>query len=224
MQTIATLGTSVRLIVFQFHVKNASVPKGIPKYLESHKPTARQFEGAGVRIMEPVPDVLSDFIAKSDYQLIDAWQVTEEEDWTRSAVRFVFCRKEYVNEKLRPEFVAQKESLLESFNRLAGKNLWQTMVHVNPFFSHQKRTKKTVLMLDCNSRKPTVKTEVSTGEEVQITVFQGGREKLGRGVFNPGIGLKILLTDKANRLNLVGNDIVLISPTSVQAPTPTLVG
>jgi len=243
VKTIATLGPSVRLVVFQFHVKNASVPEGIPKYSDFHRPTASQFEGSGVRIMEPTPDVLSEFIADSDYQLIDSWYATEEEAWNRSTVRFVFCHKEHLNPAgLRPEFVAQRDDLMKSFNNLAGKNLWKTMVHINPFFVAGKATDETVFMLDCNSRKETTKlVRVETGEyklvpviddeddlfvgkvfvkeavtvmmEEPVIVFQGGREKLGQGIFSPGIGPRVLLTDKANRLKLVGNDVVLMMPT-----------
>ncbi len=245
MKTIATLGPSVRLIVFQYHVKNASIPEGIPKYSDFHKPTASQFEGTGVRVMEPTPDVLSDFVADSSYQLIDAWHATEENDWTRSTVRFVFCHKEHLNPAgLRPEFVAGQDGLLKSFNDLTGKNLWKTMAHINQFFVAGKVTDETVLMLDCNSRKSTVKNvPVETGEselvpttiegedeppmvltpvtvmtEEPVTVFQGGREKLGRGVFNPGIGPKVLLTDKANRLKLIDNEVVLIEPEIAEKP------
>ncbi len=222
MQRIAVLDSSVRLVVFQYHVKNASVPKGIPKYSESHKPTARQFEGTGVRIMEPTPDVLSNFVANSSYQLIDAWHNTDEDNWIRSVVRFVFCHKEHLNPVgLRPDFVSQQDGLMESFNRLSSKNLWQTMIHVNPFFVAGKGTNETVLMLDCNSRKEIVKLvqtnkdkqeEAPIWEEIPVTVFQGGREKLGRGIFAPGIGPRVLLTNKANRLKLVGNEVVLETP------------
>lgn len=238
MRTIATLGPSIRLIVFQFHVKNAIVPEGIPKYSDFHKATANQFEGTGVQVMEPTPDVLSEFVADSGYQLIDAWYATEEEDWSRSVVRFVFCHKEYVNRKLRPDFVAKRDGLLETFKNLTGKNLWKMMIHVNPFFSAEKRTKKTVLMLDCNSRKETTKlVPVETGEfklvpintdeneevfvkepitvmvEESVLVFQGGREKVERGI-GSGIGPKVPLTDKANRLKLVGNEVILVAPES----------
>lgn len=244
MRTIATLGPSVRLVVFQFHVKNGSVPEGIPKYSDFHKAMSSHFEGTGVRVMEPTLDVLSDFVTDSGYHLIDAWYNTEEEDWNRSVVRFVFCRKEYVNRRLRPEFVAQQDGLLGSFKNLAGKNLWKTMVHINPFFSAEKRTKKTVLMLDCNSRKQTTKlVPVETGEfksityydpdfedeepiiekepvtilmEQPVTVFHGGRETPAPGeTFSKGIGPKILLTDKANRLKLNGNEVVLVVPAPV---------
>lgn len=241
MKKIATLSLSVRLVVFQYHVKNASIPEGIPKYSDFHKPTASQFEGTGVQVMGPTPDVLSEFIDNSDYQLIDAWHATEE-DWTRSAVRFVFCHKEYLNPAgLRPEFVTQRDGLLESFNRLAGKNLWQTMAHINPFFVAGKATDETVLVLDCNSRKEATKfIRVETGEfnlvpaktedeeeifvkepvtvmvEEPVIVFQGGREKVERGI-GPGIGPKVLLTDKANRLKLVSNEVVLVAPEPIPA-------
>lgn len=226
MKTIATLGPSVRLIVLQFHVKNASIPEGIPKYSDFHKSTSSQFEGTGVRIMEPTPDVMSNFISDSDYHLIDAWYATEE-DWNRSVIRFVFCYKKYLNPAgLRPEFVARQDGLLNSFNCLTGKNLWKTMVHINPFFVAGKATNESVLVLDCNSRKSIVKLvqtnkdkpeEAPIWEEVSVTVFQGGREKLGRGIFNPGIGPKVLLTDKANQLKLIGNEIVLVAPEPIPA-------
>lgn len=248
MRTIATLGPSVNLIVFQFHVKNASVPEGIPKYSDFHKATASQFEGTGVRIMEPTTDVLSDFISDSGYHLIDAWHASEE-DWTRSVVRFVFCHKEHLNPAgLRPEFVAQRDGLLNSFNCLTGKNLWKTMAHINPFFVAGKATSETVLVLDCNSRKPTVKlVSVETGEyklvpvldeesgetlmmqmpvitmtEELVMVFQGGREKVERGI-GPGIGPQVLLTDKASRLKLIGNEIVLLTPKPIPEPVPAQV-
>lgn len=238
MVKIATLGPSVRLVVFQFHVKNESVPANVPKYSDFHKPTTIQFEGTGVRIMEPTTDVLPDFVSKSDYRLIDAWQAPEEtEVWNRSVVQFVFCHKEHLNlAGLRPEFIAGRDGLLDSFSRLTTKNLWKTMLHSNPFFVAGKSTDERVLVLDCNSRKSTVKlVPVETGEyefvpvsiddeeifvkqpitvmtEEPVMVFQGGRERAEKGVFRPGIGPKILLTDKANRLNLVGNDIVLVFP------------
>ena len=229
---IATLGPSVRLVVFQFHVKNASVPEGIPKYSDFHKKTASQFEGTGVRVMEPTMDVLSDFIADSDYQLIDAWHASEEEDWSQSVVRFVFCHKDHLNPAgLRPEFVAGRDGLLESFNRLAGKNLWKTMAHVNPFFVDGKAANETVLVLDCNSRKQTTKLVPTSSVliddmdfptnfvEQPISVFQGGREKPRPGEkIGQGIGPKVLLTDKANRLKLIGNEVVLVAP----EPTPVL--
>lgn len=233
MVKVATLGRSVRLVVFQFHVKNSSVPEGIPKYSDFHKATASQFEGSGIRVMEPTMDVLSDFISNSGYHLIDAWYATEEENWMRSVIRFVFCHKEYLNPAgLRPEFVAQQGGLLNSFNCLAGKNLWKTMAHINPFFVAGKATDESALMLDCNSRKQTTKLvrvngpdifpkimdgtievveEAPAWEEVPVTVFKGGREKVERGI-GPGIGPQVLLTDKANRLNLVGNEIVLVAP------------
>lgn len=236
MQKIATLGPSVRLIVFQFHVKNASVPEGIPKYSDFHKSTASQFQGTGgIQVMEPTADVLSDFVADSGYCLIDAWYATEEEDWNRSVVRFVFCRKEYENRRLRPDFVDQRDSLLESFNGLTGKNLWKTMAHINPFFVEGKMTDESVLMLDCNSRKQTVKLVPTSSVlidnmefptdfvEQPVMVFQSGREKPRPGEFiGQGIGPKILLTDKANHLKLIGNEIVLappaLTPESVSAP------
>lgn len=250
MKTVATLGPSVRLIVFQFHVKNASVPEGIPKYSDFHKVTASQFEGTGVQVMEPTVDVLLDFISDSNYHLIDTWYATEEENWTRSVARFVFCHKKHLNPVgLRPEFVAQQDSLLNSFNCLAGKNLWKTMLHINPFFVAGKATNESVLVLDCNSRKSTVKlVSVETGEfnlvptliededepvlvstpvtktvEEPVIVFQGGREKLGRGIFSPGIGPRVLLTDKASRLKLVSNNVVLVPPEPIPetASSPT---
>ena len=219
--TVAVLSPSVRLVVFQFHVKNKSIPEGIPKYSDFHKPTACQFEGTGVRIMEPTKDVLSDFVASSAYRLIDAWYNTEEDDWSRSVIRFVFCHQEHLNpEGLRPEFVAQRDGLLESFNNLAGKNLWRTMIHSNSFFVAGKATSESVLVLDCDSRESTVKlVQINKDdlkaqpilEEIPATVFQGGREKVEQGI-GPGIGPKVLLTDKANRLKLVGNQIILVAP------------
>jgi len=221
---IATLSPSVRLVVFQFHVKNQSIPDGIPKYSDFHKLTSSQFQGSGVRIMESTPDVLLEFVAGSGYRLIDAWYATEEEDWNRSTVRFVFCHKQHVNPTgLRQEFVAQRDDLMKSFNNLAGKNLWQTMVHINPFFVSGKATNETVLMLDCNSRKEVVRlvqvvvASIDTENFVEmieepVMVYQGGRGKVERGIFSPGIGPRVPLTDKANRLKLIGNEVVLVAP------------
>ncbi len=224
VRIIATLGPSVRLVVFQFHMKNESIPENVPKYSDFHKPTASQLGTGGIRVMEPTVDVLLDSISNSGYQLIDAWHISEE-DWNRSVVRFVFCHKEHINPTgLRTEFVAQRDGLLTSFNNLAGKNLWKTMAHLNPFFIASKATSEKVFTLDCNSRKQTMKLvqtnkdkaeEIPLWEEVPVTVFQGGREKVERGI-GQGIGPRVLLTDKAPQLKVFCHDVVLVTPEPVQ--------
>ena len=85
------------------------------------------------------------------------------------------------------------------------------MAHLNPFFVDDKETDQKVLMFDCKSRKQTTKfvpVDTDKTQEEPITVFQGGRDKLTK----QGIGPKVLLTDKANRLQLVGSEIVLVEP------------
>lgn len=247
MQTIATLGPNVRLVVVQFHMKMGRVPLVIPAYSDFHK-VSNQISGKnGVRVMEPTPDVLLEFFTNSDYQLVDAWTAPHENDWSYSEVRYVFCNPKQVNPTgLRPDFIAQRDTILDSFNDLINKNLWKTMGHLNPFFVHGQRTDQKVLMFDCNSRKETVQTiEVSVGvEEVTtpqynedgvlerlitelepiykeieklVMVFQGGRDKLTR----QGIGSMVPLTDKAHRLKLVGDEVVLEAPEHV--PIPSLV-
>lgn len=249
MQIIATLGPSVRLVVVQFHVKNEQRPLIVPEYSDFHKTPNRADGKNGVRVMEPTPDVMLELFTHNGYQLIDAWVTPEENDPRyRSNVRYVFCCPEYVNpDGLRPDFLDQRDAILDSLSDLINKNLWKTMGHLNPFFIDGQQTDQKVLMFDCNSRKETVKTvevladveevmscqydedEVlvgfttkhqSTYEEMEKTVmvFQGGRDKLTR----QGIGPMVPLTDKAHRLKLVGDEVVLEAPEPVTAPGPIL--
>lgn len=211
MQTIATLGPSIRLLVVQFHMKNGQVPSVVPAYSEFHKSTENQINNkSGVRVMEPTPDVRLDLFTHNNYQLIDAWHELDEQNWKYRTVRYVLCNPGYVySGKLNPDFLARQEKLLDSLKDLVNKNLWQTMGHLNPFFADQKATDQSVLMFDSNSRKATFKSD---GQPV--TVFVGGHDKLTR----QGIGPMVPLTDKAHRLKLVGDEVVLEAPESTPIP------
>ena len=221
MKTIVTLGPDVRLLAIQFHMKKESVPEGIPKFSEFHKLKKSEVGNGGVCIMNPTSDVQLTPSINGDYQLIDVWAHIDEENWYQWHVRYVFCRPEYLYpDELHPYFVARREYLLESMNNLLNKNLWKTMAHLNPFSIDNQATDQKVLMLDCNSRKPTVKlvpTQANEGKEKMelveqpITVFQGGHDK----ITNQGVGPRVLLTDKAHRLKLINNDVVLEAPEPV---------
>lgn len=204
MQTIATLGSNIRLLAVQFHLKNGQVPSAVPAYSDFHAPTRNQVGSGGVRVMESTPDVMLNLFAHSGYRLIDAWHELDEENWKYRTVRYVFCHPDHVySDGLNPDFIARQKELLDSLVGLTDNNLWQTMGHINPFFANGKATDNKVLMFDCNSRKATVKPD-----NQPVTVFRDGRDK----VTNQGIGPRVTLIDKANRLNLIGDNVVIVAP------------
>ena len=154
--------------------------------------------------MEPTPNVLLEIFIINNYQLVDAWTAPHQDNLNYSEVRYVFCNPEKVNPAgLRPNFVAQRDEILNSLNDLVSKALWKTMGHLNPFFVDGQQTDQKVLMFDCNSRKETMKWD-----DQPVLVFQGGRDHQTR----QGIGPMVPLTDQAHRLKLVNDNVILETP------------
>ncbi len=214
MRTVATLDPSVRLVVIQFLIPETLVPEIVPPKGPAKGPpvTARQVSGvevlksnSGVYLLHLL-DGICPIDEQGQYGLVDSWFVPHFPN--KSFVRYVLCRKEYVNhEELHSNFVANRDGLLESLVNLANDNLWTVQGHLNPYFDKEGRpSNHQVLMLGCAGRQPAVD---SNG--LAIKVFRDGRD-----ADNRGIGPKVSIVEKALRLQVVGNEIFLM------APEPTL--
>ncbi len=211
MRTIATLGPSVRLVVFQFLMKSAQVPAGIPLKGESATPPMPAVKG--VEVLNSTPKLcIFPFVIRvachTDYELVDVWQKPHETNWNMSFVRFVFCRNEHIKrDELFPDFVAKRSTLTEVFAALTDKNLWATHAYLNPYFEkNDTDSGHQVLMLGCAGRVPNDR------------VFSGGRDE-----YNRGIGPKVPLSTLCSKLTLMTeNDVVLVAlepiPETVSSP------
>ncbi len=207
MKTIATLGPSIRLVVFQFLMKNNLVPEEVPPKRASTAPPLSPF--SGVEVLKSTSKLnifpLASSVAYSgEYELVDVWTNSHESKWDMSFVRFVFCHKEHVKrDELFPEFVSQREKLEYIYLDLAAKNLWAVQGHLNPYFEKDgKPSGDKVLMLGCAGRVPTIDSAGNT-----IKVFRDGRDEN-----NHGVGPKIPMREKVHQLKIVGNDIVIVNP------------
>lgn len=199
MRTIATLNSSVRLVVFQFLMKSAQVPRIIPLKRDSEAPPLPPVPG--VKVLESTPKLdIFPLAAKIDgggnYELVDTWQNPHETKWDMSFVRFVFCAKEHVKQDgLNHEFVAKRDGLGETFADLVSQNLWATQGHLNPYFENGRPSGQAVLLLGCAGR-------------IQNTeVYSGGRDENHRG-----IGPKVLLSTLSRKLSLKDGEVVLKDP------------
>lgn len=207
MKTIATLGSSVRLVVVQFLMKSTQVPAAVPMKRASNAPSVTP-SVSGVEVLKSTPGLnifplASKLACDKKYELVDVWQHPHEEKWGMSFVRFVFCRKEHVRrDELFPDFVAQEGKLKNIFTNLADLNLWATQGHLNHYFDEGELcVLDRVLMLGCAGRVP------------NDLVFSGGRDENNRGV-----GPKVLLSTLSHRLNLVDDKVVLDASEPVQEP------
>ena len=199
MRTIATLGPSVRLVVFQFLMKNELVPKIIPPKRASSAPPLPPV--SGVEVLEATPGLniyplVSKTVSGKEYELVDVWEKPHDTNWNMSFVRFVYCRREYVNrEKLHPDFVAERDELTKVLTDLVSQNLWATQGHLNPYLEKDGlKTGHDVLMLGSAGRKPNTE------------VFKYGRDKNNRGV-----GPKVLLSTLARGVDLTNGQVVVLT-------------
>ncbi|GEM_PF-5483275 len=214
MTKIATLGSSVRLVVFQFLMKSAQVPAIIPM-----KRTPDNGNGS----LSPLPSILGAEVLHStpqldihplasriaflgDYEMVDVWEKPHDKKWDMSFVRFVFCHKEHVRpDELFHDFVAKKHEFERVFADLVTRNVWAVQGHLNPYFEKDGRPSgQRVLMFGCAGRVP------------NDQVFSGGRDENNRGV-----GPKVLLSTLSQRLTLVDDNVVLMAPEPVQEMAPT---
>ena len=200
MRTITTIGPGVRLVVFQFLMKSAQVPAAVPMKRASNAPSVTP-SVSGVEVLKSTPGLnifplASKLACDKKYELVDVWQHPHEEKWGMSFVRFVFCRKEHLNQ-LSPDFVTKRDQLENDFDHLVATNLWATQGHLNHYFDKGELcVLDRVLMLDCAGRVPNTE------------VFQSGRDENGRGV-----GPKVLLSTLSPNLNLTNsNEVVLVAP------------
>lgn len=202
MQTIATLGPSVRLVILKFLMKNELVPAVVPAKRTPTTPPLPPVKGKEVLASTPGVDICSlvNMVTFSDnYELVDVWK--KPHDRRMSFVQFMYCRKEYVErDGLFPEFAAKRDELMATLVSLATDNLWATQGHLNPHFNKDgSATGHQVLMFGCAGRKP------------DTEVYQGGRDPLTK----QGIGPKVLLSTLAPRLDLQGAEVVLLPPEPV---------
>lgn len=205
MKTIATLGPSVRLVVFQFLMKSAQVPAIVPPKRVSSAPPLSPVHG--VKVLESTPQVdlfpLAIKLASiGTYELVDVWKKPHETNWKMSFVRFVFCHKEHVKpDELFPDFIAKKDALEKMLIDLAHDNLWATQGYLNPYFEKDgKPSGHQVLMFGC--RRP----------DSEHGCFQGGRDENNRGV-----GQKVQLSIISPRIDLLdGDEVYLKAPTVVR--------
>ncbi len=209
MRTIATLGPSVRLVVFQFLMKSAQVPAIIPPKRASEAPPLPLVSGKEVLESTPKLNIfpLADGVCSGEnYELVDAWAKPHETNWNMSFVRFVFCRKEHIK-PLSPDFLTKRGQLEDVFDNLVATNLWATQAHLNLYFdSDAKPTSQKVLMLGCAGRTPNTE------------VFAGGRDENNRG-----IGPKVLMSTISSRLELENGEVFLETPSSVTSEMVALI-
>jgi hypothetical protein len=198
MKTVATLGPSVRLVVFQFLMKTAQVPSIIPQKRASVEPPLPPV--SGVQVMESTPKVnlfrlASKLDCRNEYELVDVWKKSHDTNWKMCFVRFVFCRKEHLN-PLSAEFVNKVGSFEKTLVDFVSDNLWATQAYLNPYFEDAKPSGQYVLMFGCAGRTP------------DTEIFSGGRDE-----DNCGIGPKVLLSTMSPRLDIVeGKTVTLEVP------------
>ena len=212
MTTIATLEPSVRLVVFKFLMKSRLVPDFIPRMsVNSINRSGSASPIEGKKILPSTPDVwlggLLDLLNRSEYVFVGA-RADERADG-RSDVRFTLCHRWHLNDTpSHPKFIEKFDELIGSLVELIVYNIWTTMCHINPYMDMEGIISKgRVIMLDCAGRKPLINSD---GDKVMV--YAGGREKLlTPGIRGRGIGPKIPLLNKANRLNLVGKEVQLIT-------------
>ncbi len=211
MTPVAMLGPSLRLIVLQFLMPNSLVPDALrPKRPSESAPITPSASTKGKKVMQSTPKVyllhLLDGICPGDdrgpYELVDAWFAPTTRADGKYHVRYVLCHKEHVKpDELFPDFVANRDELMDSLINLAGNNLWAVQGYLNPYLEKNgKPSDHQTLMLDCASRQSTIDSLVGC----TIRVYRDGRDELGKG-----LGPKIPMTELANMLHVENNEVVL---------------
>src|SRR3989344_4428047 len=207
MTKVAVLDRSVRLIVIQFLIRANLAPVIIPLRRIKPKPPVLP-DVSGREVLPSTKDVyllnLLDGVRPinggGDYELVNAWKELRTDG--RFAVRYVFCRNEFVRMgELNPDFVSKRDELIDSLSNLADENLWTTQAHLNPYFDNgELRVIDKVLMFGSTSRKTTMD---SAGFR-RLKVHPDGKDSLGQGV-----GPKVSITDIAPKLQVIDGTVVL---------------
>lgn len=198
-KTVATLGPSVRLIVFKFLIKSNYVPDYIPRL-----PINRSGVMPAVRGQEVLPStptvylggVVREFFSSSgsgNYKFVGARVADEERDDGRNDVRFTFCHRQHLNSSpSHPNFKKMLTKLREALRRMTEDNVWSVQTYLNPYLlENGKACRGKVLMLNCNSRRQVVNPD---GSEMMIWATH---DELGRG-----IGPKMSLLSTAGEITL----------------------
>ena len=211
MNTVATLDSSVRLVVLQLLMKKELVPEIIPPKRVSNKLPLSPV--SGVEILKSTSGVnifnLANEIGLSkDYELVDVWKIPQETNWKMSFVRFVYCRKEYVDHGgLHPDFITKSGEFAKALIRFVSDNLWAVQGHLNPYLEKDgSRSGHRVLMFGCAGRRP------------DVEVFRDGRDENNRGV-----GPKVLLSTLASELRVDDDRVVFVKPDLTRALTDLVV-
>jgi len=220
---IATLGLSLRLIVFKFLIKSDLVPPVIPRVPISQNTPTEETRGRQVLVSTPdiwIPRLVLSLFDKRSYKFVGA-RVAGERVSERmkhgslvevimSDVRFTFCHRQYLNDKPPHENFTRaiKDRCRQTLTNMAINNLWSVEGYLNPHLQEDGSVGiGDVLMLDCNGRKQAIQ------DGKPVKVYAGSLEKnTSWNQAGCGIGPKISLIDKASRLDLVNREVVLVNP------------
>ena len=214
MARVAMVSPSMRLVVFQFLVNSDHVP-AVVRLRRRSGVELNLPDVPGKEVLTSTKDVyLLNFLdgiipitGEGPYELVDSWFEMVVDNGPkrkgqagRSKVRYVFCHKDHVRTKdLHPEFVAERDGLVDSLINLANDNLWTIQGHINPYFDKGKPTTDEVMMFDCNGR-----SHILDPLGVTIKVWSGGKDRLGQG-----IGERTPIIEVRPKLMVVEGEIVL---------------
>ncbi len=209
METIATLGPSIRLVVFQFLMWERLVPRVVPLKLPSdNDSTAHPPSMQGVLVLPQTFRVYLAHILASmyfgkggQYDLVGALRFPPRPDG-KCTVSYTFCRGEYIkHDELHPDFVAKRDEIMASLVARINNNVWATKGHLNPYrdAKDSKTTGHQVLKFNCAGRESTIGKNGRPAYQ-----YRDGRDQ-----FNRGLGPKIPLVDLASKLKVVGDEVVL---------------
>lgn len=225
---VATLGPSVRLVVFKFLIRSGLVPDFIPRI-----PTNSSGFTPATRGKDVLPSTSNVWLAglrtgllnsRGSYQLVGARVVgervstktkvikgvpTKKVEVKMSDVRFTFCHRKHVNDKTHPDFAERFNAIVNTFVDWTKFNIWTTTAHLNPYYDLDSGSVVNgvkVLMFSCASRTTAVNPDGGP-----VMVYEGGREKPAfPGQFTQGIGLKVPLLNVASEIKISGNKVLLV--------------
>lgn len=217
--TVAVIGPAVRLVVFDLLVRSDLVPRTIPRVIRPPVvtvPDAIREARKGRMVFPSTPDINMANLAaglylqrrRNDYSLVGGKVVDERGDG-KSQLVFTFCHRQYLSDDPpHPNFVERRGDIEEFFRDATTNNLWTAMGFLNPYLmADGVHTGQSVLMLKCTGRKALFEPDGTP-----VMVYEGGREKAtSPGQFTRGIGAKVSLTERAEKMNLVGNEIRLVT-------------
>lgn len=219
--TIATLGPSVRLIVFRFLTRKGFMPNVVPfvPIVRSPGTVRPDKKREGRQVLPPTSEtwlyglvnyllVLGldrpDHHNSTDYEYVGAGIVERRLD-DKDDTRFTFCHRSYRNNSdLNPNFKNHYEELSAVLMKTVMDNLWLTSAYLNPYVVNDEQTDQSILMFDSNSRQEAIKQDGSP-----VMAYEDRREKSTvPGQIGKGIGSLVPLLKRANKLVLYpGNTI-----------------